>query len=309
MAKLTFPIQGQMIDESEQDSKNKKDSDDQKQDTPATLTQDQQDKDLIDDDGDDDKGKKPDETSELLKGLQSTIFSLQRELADIKKSKSEPPKPTEPPKPVKTQKEKDDEFWKNPTQRISEEVSDQVKPLMDVLTTIRSELGQQSGGNKYREIKDRLRQDPKFKVVFDRAENIIDQAMQGVDVSEESVTAAIISVRGAGEMGLIPGVSFKEEARRAAEDLGIDSAGGGESRQRINPNQEGRKVTLPAHLRPSAPAAPTGGEKKRQYRQLTENEKRIARENHLSDEDYLDLIDVPAHDVVHSKIASKQEKK
>ena len=50
--------------------------------------------------------------------------------------------------------------------------------------------------------------------------------------------------------------------------------------------------TLPPHLRPSAPAAPTKPEQKIQ-RELTENERRIARERKQSDAEYLALLDAP----------------
>jgi hypothetical protein len=62
-------------------------------------------------------------------------------------------------------------------------------------------------------------------------------------------------------------------------------------------------MATPPHLRPSAPAVP-GHERPTSppLRDLTENEARLARERGMTKEAFLSWIDVPADQVVHSKI-------
>jgi hypothetical protein len=77
-----------------------------------------------------------------------------------------------------------------------------------------------------------------------------------------------------------------------------------------SPQRQERTVTTPAHLRPSAPAVPGAepGNEKKELRTLTENEKRLARERHQSDEQFLAWLDVPPESVVFSTIGKPEKK-
>lgn len=59
----------------------------------------------------------------------------------------------------------------------------------------------------------------------------------------------------------------------------------------------------PQHPPSSQPIKPTSSDKK--IRPLTENEKRIARMNNMTDEEYLSWLEVDEEDIVSSKIGSK----
>jgi hypothetical protein len=70
---------------------------------------------------------------------------------------------------------------------------------------------------------------------------------------------------------------------------------------------EREDTQIPPYLAPSSPPHKKVVEGK-QYRDLTENEARLAKERNMSKEDYLNWLEVDATDVIDSKIGIPAKK-
>jgi hypothetical protein len=223
-------------------------------------------------------------TAEELRGTlnlyQQTIREQGRELSkltrQIDEMRTAPPRPQLPPKSVEDEAK---EYFTSPRTVIREELKETVKPLVDFVSSFRQE-------NEYEKIKNRLRADPQFKRVLEIGEAYIDQSMQGQPVSEDAVRAVALSVAGAAALGMLPGASITETQPK--------------------PKQQGGNVNIPPNIRPSAP--PQSPEPKQTVRELTENERRLARENKMSPEEYLAWLEADSIDVATSDIGSKEWK-
>jgi hypothetical protein len=186
---------------------------------------------------------------------------------------------TKPPEP--TSQEKDAKFWSNPTQVLQEQLRQTVEPLVEF-------KNEYTRAQKLAQIKNQLRQDPQFASVLERAENLVDQLMTGQEPTLASVRAAIYGVRGAAEMGAIEGLSFAEQGQRAMAQQNAP----------INP----------PHVRPSAPNTPSQKRAAPTEPNLTENERRLAREYGMTPVEYVDWRDNESTKVDDWKELGKEKK-
>lgn len=120
------------------------------------------------------------------------------ELASLRKQLAEKSKPVLP----ETTPEQDRDFFTNPAKTsrdiIREEVQTAVAPLIQF-------IGGMQQRTAYDQMKDRIRREnPVLAAALNENESFIDQTMQGVEVNENNLQAAIIQVAGAKAMGLIP---------------------------------------------------------------------------------------------------------
>jgi hypothetical protein len=197
--------------------------------------------------------------------------------------------------PGPTTEELDAEFWKNPTSRIRAEMQSAVKPLEEYVKRSRGET-------EYERLKNKFRHDPKYGPVIDKAEAYVDSLMQNQEPTEQNLRVILYGIRGAAEFGDIDGLSFRDDAVAQATSLGITPKPTPTEPRPVNQN-------IPPHLRPSAPPAPRGQEPVKQHRELTENERRLAREQGMTEEQYLNWLEVPPENVVTSDIGIKKEVK
>lgn len=164
------------------------------------------------------------------------------------------------------------EFWNNPVGALDKALKDTVAPLIE----FRNEF---KATEAYNRIKNEAKNDARFKDFLAQpgVESQMDQLMaKNPTPTHESFGATLMGLRGAMELGVVP----KPVVPNKVEDKGNDT-----NKDKID------MATLPPHLRPSAPPARSGANDAPKLRELNENERRLARERHLSDADYIELTD------------------
>lgn len=163
------------------------------------------------------------------------------------------------------------EFWNNPVGALDKALKDTVAPLIE----FRNEF---KATETYNRIKNEAKNDARLKDFLAQpgVEQQMDQLMaKNPTPTHESFGATLMGLRGAMELGVVPKPVTTEPLKKADEP----------------PKPPIDMTTLPPHLRPSAPPARTGANDAPKLRELNENERRLARERHLSDADYIELTD------------------
>lgn len=183
-----------------------------------------------------------------------------------------------------------------PAQLIAREVRNQVSPLLQEFQGFRVNQEQQT----YQTIKNNFRNLPAFSPFFAQLEPYLDQEMQGKAVTVENVQDSLAKIIGRFQMqnALNPQPIQQNQSQNTQQPLN--------TQQNNMPNNN--QQNLPAHLRPSAPPLPNrngnqnltpGGNPRRP---LSELEKRVARENKLNEDQYIDWISVDPMNVIHTDI-------
>ena len=135
---------------------------------------------------------------------------------------------------------------------------------------------------------------PQFSAIID--ELIAEGQRLGTDVNENIVEAAIVHTIGSIAVGKVVIDPVKV--------LGDENEKGGE--KKVETTQGNETGFIPPYLAPSSPPQKSLG-KEKVYRELTENEARLARERNMSPEVYLDWLEVDSADIIDSKIGMKKE--
>jgi len=181
------------------------------------------------------------------------------------------------------------EFWADPMTVLRRELKETVKPLIE----FRDEF---KATSQYDRLKADAKSDPRFSAFLAQpgVENQIDQLMsKNPNPTAEALSGTIMGLRGAVEFGLVPGLTLKKEEP---------------SKDPNNPPRVDTNV-LPPHMRPSSAPSSRGDGDKPKLRDLSENERRLAREQRLSDAAYIELTDeVKPIDVVSYKTPEERTK-
>ncbi len=213
----------------------------------------------------------------------------ERDLAALRQQQQAPP--AEP-------KMDNNEFWANAAENVSRIVETaldkRIKPLTDYVAETR-------GANEYDRIKDKLRNNPNFRDKFADVEPYLDEVMKTTAVSDANVNAAALSIVGALAIGQLKPMVKNTGGRNAGDPPPVPP----------NPSTtKNDSAMMPAHLRPSGPSVTQQQQQKKERRPLTELEKRIARETRMTDDEYLDELEVEGPMQIHDLIPkSKEEKK
>ena len=193
---------------------------------------------------------------------------------EAKLSKLSEPAPKAPAEQAK-------EFFDNPTtvtrDIVKEELKTAVQPLRDFVDGMRSE-------SAYDKAKKSVKSDPKLKQVFEVAEDLIDAAMsqEGVQPTEAAFRATALATMGAIYAGFVPGRTL----------------GGAPPPP---PNGDPAVPHQPSHVRPSAPPPPAPPKAKEP--ELTENQRRLAREAGLTPAQYVAYMNMEPTDVASKKLS------
>lgn len=185
------------------------------------------------------------------------------------------------------------EFWKNPVGVMNQLIRDEMKKTVGPLN---EQLSRQTQMSEYE--KSKLRLKAQYSDIWDKIETSVDNfitaaSAQGVEVNDQLMDVAALTSSGLyyrgqlGEKPVFPGSQPNDK------------------REDPVPPQP---VFSPPHLRPSAPAIPGAEPEKPQARELTENERRLARERGWTPEQYLAWLDVPPEGVAHSKLGREERK-
>lgn len=202
-----------------------------------------------------------------------------------------------PPTPKPSDEEMDERFWKQPgksmREMIREELQATVKPLNEEISRLR-------GASVYDQMKEKLKGE--YSDIWGQIEPGIDDFIrnataQGNELNQDLVNIAALTMSGALYRGQLRDPATGQPIKPSAPRDGSPTPPAAE---------EERKVTTPAHLRPSAPKIPGREPPAKETRELSENERRLARERGWTDAQYLDWLDVPPEQVVHSDIGRKK---
>lgn len=235
------------------------------------------------------------EKDRLLSVYGRTIQAQRDELANTNKKVQDlderitaatPPAPTD----VSRAKSYFDDPVGNTRQLIREEINAAIAPLKEFVQSVAPQT-------EYDRLKAEVKNDPIFTKIFAAAEGHIDNQVRGALRNQapgskptlDLVKAAALAVAGAASMGMLP-------------DVNMGGNGGGNGNPPPTPTNtqpEGqRPVYSPPHLRPSAPPAPAGRNDEGPKYEFSELERRIMREDGLTEEQFLAGMNMNARDVV-----------
>jgi hypothetical protein len=165
---------------------------------------------------------------------------------------------------------------------IREELKESIAPLIEFKDQV-------SAQTNYDRLKAEFKADPRFKDILavPSVESMLDEAVAATpNITKGGLYGVLVGIRGAMEVGDIP------------------KPGGGAAPVGRSPSD----ISVPPHLRPSPPPLPDDETKgKDKVRELTENERRLAREKGMPSEEYLAWIDEAATSVSESKIGIKSK--
>jgi hypothetical protein len=183
----------------------------------------------------------------------------------------------------------------SPEQLIERHVAKSVKPLLDEFSQFR----QSQQATTYQTLKNQFRTMPNLAPYFTQMEPYIDQDMQGKEPTAKNLQDTIARVIGLAMMQGSTGQNNNQPNNNQPQN----------NPQNNQPqNQNTPNNMLPPHVRPSNPPPPNRQNGGKVYRQLTELEKRVAREQGKTPEQYLDWLDVPPDQVVNSRIGLPEVK-
>lgn len=228
---------------------------------------------------------------QLLATLNKTNERLALLEEESKKSKEKPPEKLD---------DKNKRFWDNPTAVLQEALDETVKPLREFVDEVKS-------GTAYDKLRAKYAKDPKYQELFENPKiaSLIDEAMTKAPPTDGSMKTVLFSLRGAIELGEIPGIELK--SREASDEQKAKEAAEEAAKKARESSTHRRDDTLPAHLRPSSAPGPSREKedaRAAKYKQMAEgadeNQRRLARENRMTLEQYFESLEVSALDVVHS---------
>jgi hypothetical protein len=171
-------------------------------------------------------------------------------------------------------------FYQDPQKAIDEAVERAVAPLKDFVRSFKSE-------SQYDKIKNKFKSDERFRPVFEQYESYIDEAMAKNDPTEANMIGVLSGVVGAANLGFLRGAPPVNNTTTKEKE---------------------KEVFTPPHIRPSHTRPPESRDEKPKVRELTENERRLAREKGQSAEEYIAWLDEPKDKVAVSKIGKEAKK-
>ena len=258
--------------------------------TSATLTKEQQDQAIKDQAtkdkelSDAQKLRVYDIQTKTVRDQGARLSAAEKELSDLRAAKVEADKPTI--------EESAKKFYADPAKAISEALAEAIAPLNAFKDRFETD-------SEYERVKKSLMVNPVFAQHLDNSEfsSIIDELViqgtkSGVKVSEGMVEAAIKHTIGSIVTGDVVLKPVKGSETTVVE---------------VKKGEEREDTQIPPYLAPSSPPHKKTVDTK-QYRDLTENEARLAKERGMTKEAYLDWLEVDPSDVIDSKIGIPAKK-
>lgn len=184
-----------------------------------------------------------------------------------------------------------------PAQLIDRSIQNSMAPLVQGFNQF--QVSQQQ--LNYQNIKNQFRNLPQFAPFFSQLEPFLDQEMQGKAITVETVQNALATVIGRIQM------QAALNPQNQNQNLNTNPVNNNNP-QNPQQNQNPQNNLRPPHLQPSAPPLPNrngsqnltpGGNVRYQ---LTALQQRLARENKLTEDQYIDWITETPESVIHSNI-------
>jgi len=228
---------------------------------------------------------------ELIRKQNETLENLNKRLMTVEAG---------PPPDPKVANAK---FWDSPVETVTELIRKEMRETVQPLT---EQLTKRDSVSELDKIKNRLaKENPAYKEVMDKAGDYVDALVNkdlenGKPPSYENVRAAIIGIRGAIAMRMIDGIDFDTAPPSKQSDPNLAPT----------TTQGSDTVTIPPHVRPTAPRIVDQSQgKKITMDDLTENERRLCKEQNMTAEDYIYLRDdITPLEVTSVKLPSEKGK-
>lgn len=226
---------------------------------------------------------------DYVRALEDTLRENNRQIQLLQDQVERRPAAPATPAPTLTPEEERNAFFNNPKGEtrniVAEEMGKQLAPLLEFVKQV------PRPGNET--LKNRIKYDPRYASYFSQ-DPLVEQAFDAVVANtprvDEGVAHAIMSqVIGwqvTGQLRTVLGLPNVPVTTQPAPTPTPTTM----------PNQP-----APPYMPPTAPATPRTTPTK-SVRELTENERRLARERGMSPEQYLQWLEVPADQVVRSDI-------
>jgi hypothetical protein len=213
----------------------------------------------------------------IIKSNKESVDQMQQRLDALEKG------------PPASPEETSQAYYKDPIgetrKLIQAELKETIAPLQDMLKTSTSK-------SDYEKEKDKLRNDPHYKLLFERGEHYIDALMEKQEPTEQNLTLVLMGLLGAAQVGKV--------------DIDLTPT------TETTTTPESTTVINPPHMSPSAPTPP-GLRKKdagHSIDELDENERRLFGESGLkSVDDWFALKNADALDVVSMELPSEKAAK
>lgn len=232
-------------------------------------------------------------TPEYIRALEDQLREQNRTIQALA-NRETAPAPAQPAPPPEDPDEARQRFYNEPHNEvrriIKAELDESIAPLRDFVTSFRQ-------SSVYDNLKTKFKSDPAYRALGHHLndatiESAVDEIMQQVpeknDTAMQQAIIHALGLKAAGVLTAKPAANGEPPVNtRSAVDTPQPSTQPG-----------GRSVPQPAHFRPSNPNPPRPSAPAR--RQLTELERRVARERGMSDEQYLNWLELPADAVVHA---------
>lgn len=198
-------------------------------------------------------------------------LELQRRINELESKKQEP-----------TKVESTD-WFKDPDTYIGKKVEE---AMTRVVGPLAQQFAQSQFEGKYDKMKDKFRNDPRYKMIFPKIESEVDaMALQpGINLSLETL-GLIVDARAGNYMLNNPTQNFT----------------------RTESTKDDPKPTLidPPHIRSAAPAPTNAPAKKVEY-EFSENERHLMRVNKMTEEEWLKNLNLPSHEIGVKKEEAKK---
>lgn len=197
------------------------------------------------------------ETNRRARNEEARRIEVENELAEYKRNQNRTP-------PAKFTAE---QFFENPQAALSAEVSSQIAPLNEFAQEMRRERA-------YNQLKGRFLADNRFGSIVQQLGYSLDTVMAKLEPTEMNMVNAINTLIGQAYIN-------NPEAFRQAPKI-----------EEKKPEDE-KKVPTPPHLRPSNTRS--NGDPTKTPKTYTENERRMMRDNKMTEEQWEEHLNAPAN--------------
>jgi len=215
----------------------------------------------------------------ILAENESEKQRLQRENEELRRASANPPNPQGDTNLI----------LERPRDLIREEIRKEIAPLLEFAQSFRSQSQADLLIQKFS-------MDPRFSAVWPAVEPYIRRMIPSISpLNDQTMLAAVMSLVGAyytNQLDTKPSASPQPQPN--------NGSGTPPNNPPANPSQA-LDMNTPPHLRPSAPPSAIPQDQTNKRRELTELEKRLAREKGMSPEKYLDFLEMKANQVVGPK--------
>ncbi len=217
--------------------------------------------------------------SKTVREQGARLSATEKELAELRAAKEEAAKPTV--------EESAKSFYADPAKAIKDALAEAIAPLNEFKDRVESETS-------YDRIKKNLMANPVYAQHLGNAQfsAVVDALVAEGQKTTGQVTEAMVEATIKHTIGSV-----------VTGDIVLTPVKGSETNETLTTDRskEEEAKLIPPYLQPSSPPFRKADDKK-QYRDLTENEARLAKERGMTKEQYLDWLVVDPSDVIDSKI-------